>query len=190
MRWLVGNQPVKIIQAIKSNGGPLICAEREGAKFWLGTSGNSQANEAIQGARTDYERACDVADYVGEIKYSNRVALIFGDMPLETMAWQPIGQPPCILRIYYMDPDANPVDILDGCGTIDLFQPSESMNFSVECGDLIIFDSATPGSLVGDDFVSFEIPPGRYQIHTKRIEPNDRTSMLVHQFIEIKSNAY
>jgi hypothetical protein len=176
------------MQTIKSNGGPLICIERDFARFWLGTSGNSQKSDNGQVLMTDYERACDIADYIGAIKCANETALILGDMPLETMVGLSNDQVPYILRVYYMDPDTDPVSILEGSHRMNVVDPIESMNFFIERGDLMIFDSATPGSFVGDSCLSFRLLPGSYRVLTKRIEPNDRTSVLVHQFVSNANN--
>lgn len=116
---------------------------------------------------TDYDRACELADYIGVIKCFGENALILGDMPLETMVGPPDEPAPYILRVYYMDPGVDPVGILGGVFRVSIVDPVESMRFFVEHGDLMIFDAATPGSFVGDSFVAFRLRPGSYRVLTE-----------------------
>lgn len=174
------------MQTIRSDGGPLLCVTRQAAKSWQGTFGQSPDDGKGQSSQTDYEKACEIADYIGKVICGNEEALVLGDMPLETMVGHTADQAPFILRVYYMDPGTDPVTLLKASNKINNASTLEAMDINMAGGDYLIFDSAMPGSLVGESFIQFNLPPGKYRVLTKRIEPNDRTSVLVHQFASIE----
>ena len=131
--------------AIKSCGGPLICLEKSTAKCWLGTGGNSDSNKSAHLRKVDYDRACAVSNYIGILDSAGHQAIVLGDMPLETMVGHFDEQSPYILRIYYMDPGAEPITQLGDGRLIDFSNPLEILEATIEGGDLIIFDSSLPG---------------------------------------------
>lgn len=167
---------------IRSSGGPLICIERDLAPLWTGIRGSKHSDLGdIEIA--DYDRACQVRDYVGRVAVAGRHALILGDMPLQTMVWCPINQLPLIVRVFYADPEADVIGILAKMLELDFSEPTEVIGFKVESGSILIFDSALSGSNVGEKCLSFELSPAAYLVMTKQFEPDERTSVLVHKFI-------
>lgn len=64
---------------MNTSGGPLVAAAAEYAKSWQGVEGSSIKEEMM-----DYERACDVNDYLETIPCGDGEALIFGDEPLQS----------------------------------------------------------------------------------------------------------
>jgi hypothetical protein len=176
------------MKSIKSGGGPLICVERVLAGSWLGTSGNSLALGLGTGDASDYERACAVQDYLGALKLKKGMALILGDMPLETMIWHSRGHsPPLIVRVFYMDPGVDVTSRLEVHGELDFSDPAESIDVDVKSEQMLVFDSAIAGAKYDDGFLQFDLPPGTYRVLTKQFEPDDRTSVLVHKFEPSKS---
>src|SRR6476660_7481512 len=95
---------------IKSSGGPLVCMERDLAPLWNGVQGSKSALNST--GISDYDRACQVRDYLGKIEMGRRSALILGEMPLQTMIGRPSDEPPLIVRVFYADPDADVLKIL------------------------------------------------------------------------------
>lgn len=64
---------------IDTAGGPLICAAYPVGLNWRGTQASS-----IDDTQSDYDRACEIADYVGVVSCASSCVLVFGDEPLQT----------------------------------------------------------------------------------------------------------
>jgi hypothetical protein len=122
-------------------------------------------------------------DYLGKIPLSDGHALILGDMPLQTFIWASRGQVPQIVRVYYADPDANVIKILEAGSNLDFSNPAETLDIEVRSTPMMVFDSAFPGKDVGSEHLSIDLSPGIYSVVTKPFEPDDRTSVLVHKFV-------
>jgi hypothetical protein len=140
---------------IKSGGGPLVCVERELAHLWRGTL-VSGGEDAPALAVSDYERACQVRDYLGVANLNHGSALILGDMPLATSVWIDSSGRVGIVRLFYLDRDADVSSIL---GKIDdsLFNdPDETLNFEVASNQMMIFDSAASGADKAERALFFE----------------------------------
>ena len=167
---------------IKSGGGPLVCMELKIANSWLGITGNSVSSERNTKAATDYERACQVEDYLGKITVNNHVALILGDMPLETSIWRRRYELPMIVRVIYGDPGVDVIKVLE-LGEAIVFNDSiEALEVEVKSESMIVFDSAYPGAEARKRSLSFDLPSGKYVVLTKQFLPDDRTSVLLHKF--------
>src|SRR5689334_17973405 len=66
------------MQWVESAGGPLIVVPLELAQSWRGI-------EAVPGDPvTDYDRACDVDDYLGVLEVGPGRGLVLGDEPMRT----------------------------------------------------------------------------------------------------------
>ena len=99
-------------------------------------------------SNSDYERACEIKDYVGVIDVLERHAIILGDMPLATTAWTG-SSGPFIVRTFFMDPLADIQSMVEHAAQHDFWNEIESILFKVTSDDTIIFDSATSGSDLG-----------------------------------------
>lgn len=170
------------MKSITSAGGPLVCMEAKLVDSWLGISGSSTRQNSSEGLLSDYERACRVEDYLGTVSLGDSVALVLGDMPLETFIWEPLGKLPRIVRVYYGDPGSDLAQILEAVGEFDLDEPAEMLPIDLTSSPMVIFDSAYPGSAKNVDRLIFSIPVGRYLALTKQLVPDERTSVLVHIF--------
>lgn len=167
---------------IKSGGGPLICVELEIANSWLGVTGTSHSQGPNSECLSDYERACNVRDYIGKVSLSNHDALILGDMPLETLVWHRPDELPRVVRVIYGDPGVDIVKVLELGRELDFNDPIELLETNVKSESMVIFDSAYPGIDVSKSRLSFKLPKGKYIVLTKQFLPDDRTSVLVHKF--------
>ena len=170
------------MNTIQSAGGPLICIDKGLSTIWFGTEGSSLLIGNSARPLSDYDRACASDDYISQIDVADALALVLGDMPLETGVWKSADGFSAIVRFYYKDPETDPLQILNQSKKLDMTDAVEEMAISLRCGDLIIFDSAIPGANIGGAFLPFDLPAGNYRVLTKRMEPDDRTSILVHQF--------
>lgn len=171
------------MKSIASGGGPLVCIELEAASRWRGVTGSATSPGIDSADSSDYERACRVSDYLGKVPLGDRVALVLGDMPLETLIWQPSKNLPRILRVYYGDPGVDMTKLLESAGELDFTDPDEVLSVEFKSSPIVVFDSAYPGGRDDVDRLSFDIPVGRYLVITKQFEPDERTSVLVHLFV-------
>lgn len=167
---------------IKSAGGPLICVEKELANSWRGILGNSVNDRTAIPTSNDYDRACAVSDYVGIVVLPPKYALVFGDMPLETTVYCPSSEISLVVRVFYMDPGADLLQIFAAHGSLSFVDSIESIDCEIQTGHMVIFDSAINGLHQAYDKLSFDISPGSYQILTKIFELDSRTSVLIHKF--------
>jgi len=168
------------VKWIRSAGGPLICVEDALASSWHGT--DLIAKSDIAHSETDYARACHVRDYLGTVEILGGSALILGDMPLETTVWRTSFGDTFIVRLFYMDPGTDVTRLL---GLIDeeaLSAPDESIIFRIKTGSMVLFDSAISGADEKKEAISFGVSTGTYRIVTKVINPDSRTSFLIHKF--------
>lgn len=170
---------------IKSGGGPLICIERELATCWRGVAETAGGIDASVETMSDYDRACQIRDYLGTLDVRKGHALILGDMPLETSVWNDERGGAFIVRLFYIDPGQDVPQILrkiDDCWFND---PDEAISFEAISGHMVIFDSAYPGVEQKKKNLLFEISPAKYRVLSKVINPNSRTSILLHKFCVI-----
>jgi hypothetical protein len=168
---------------IKSAGGPLICLERELVRDWHGVlAGPGLTADHSVAYLSDYGRACQVQSYLRPINVGRGSALILGDMPLETSVWNDDFANATIVRLFCCDPRTNIPELLAGIGNACFDDPVELTNFEVVAGNMIIFDSALSGSDEKKKTIAFRTPPGNYRILTSIVNPNTRTSFLLHKF--------
>lgn len=66
---------------IESTGGPLLLLEGALLPQWHGSFGNSDAV-------TDYDRACQIEDYVGTVEVGGGFGLVLGEEPFPTTWWR------------------------------------------------------------------------------------------------------
>lgn len=166
---------------IKTSGGPLLCIERQLARHWRGTTSYTTH---VGNRINDYERACGISGYAGAIDVADQQALILGDMPLQTFVWETKSDLARIVRVYYADPDVDVMAQLDEAHCHDFTSPLETIDFEVRSKELIIFDSACTGEHIAMPYLSLHLPIGKYSVMTKQFEPDDRTSAIVHKFLQ------
>lgn len=170
--------------SIRSGGGPLLCIERALEQKWLGVTGRSALRQSSNGNVTDndYQRACQVRDYLGAIEVKGCEAFVLGDMPLETFIWEREGELPSVVRVFYGDSGVDVVRALELARHLDFSLPIEALNIRVHSSPLSIFDAAYPGFDEAVEKLELNIPPGRYTVVSKQFDLDDRTSVLIHKF--------
>jgi Immunity protein 21 len=174
------------IKWLKSGGGPLVCIGLDLEVCWLGVTGNSSSPDPSRKHASDYERACSVRAYLGKVPLGNGDALVLGDMPLETMIWHRTGKRPRIVRVFYGDSGIDIAEVLESATELDFDDPAEILHIQIRSGSMVVFDSAYAGADASIKRLSFELPAGKYRILTKQFLPDDRTSVLVHEFDPIR----
>jgi hypothetical protein len=175
----------KRLDWIRSNGGPLICIERGNEHQWLGADGLGTQQNITNNFSNDYEKACGVEDYIGIIEINKGLALVLGDMPLETRVTYRNERTPVIVRIFYAEKDDDVIEKLKSFEFFDEVDSIESINIELNGKEIIIFDSAYRYSEIGNEFLTLDIKAAKYRIYTKLINPDDRTSLLIHEFLQL-----
>jgi hypothetical protein len=133
---------------------------------------------------TDYDRACDINDYIGLISVGSGMALILNDMPMDT-AWKAFGDNRGGLFIRYMYADS----VAAALSAVDQV-PAESWQatgliFTVDAEPLYLFDSAYTGKdLANTEYLVIQMSPGTYSIETAVYE-NESAGIVLHRLFPV-----
>lgn len=164
---------------------PLLLVEKNHLDAWEGTDVPSQGRivEArfrwnSVGPATDYDRACDVDDYLGLIEVGRGKGIVLGDEPLMT-AWLPLVDGGLLIRWVYAEDEET---ILSAAKNIpnDCYKDS-GVTLAVGEHPLVLFAACESSSDQVYPRVEFKIPSGYYRILTSRYEPDANTSLLCHR---------
>lgn len=166
---------------IQSEGGPLLGIGKEIVGLWRGIAGSSFLGKNNY-KNTDYDRACEIKDYIGIIPVDNYQAIVFGDMPLSTTIIKN-RKNIHVIRAFFMDPDPDINIIFRKYLYSDSINQVESINVNLPYNSILIFDSAIPGSEISEEYIEVSIDSGKYTVKTNEFNPDKRTSLLIHDFI-------
>lgn len=164
---------------INSAGGPLILMEKNLLIKWNGI--NELKTNSNQ--QTDYERACEVEDYVGLIDLDSEKALVLGDMPMETTWLQADENDGIIVCWNYADSRELVHGILE---TISFNQNWEDtkIEMTFKTSEIILFDSAfSHDFFIEEESLKLNLNPGKYIIQTHFYEPDPKTSLVLHRIV-------
>ena len=182
-----------MVQTIESAGGPLICIEQDALNLWHGVTGQGVAASTLENADfpNDYELACSIDGYLGKLRLNQREALVLGDEPLSFFNWQPAGQLPTLVGIYYCDEFDEIPELLPPLQSLFLISPIDSLHITFHTPRICIFDSAWPGSdcLQKQSSFMIDVPPGHYIVETRVMQPDANTSLLLHTFVSSPHSA-
>jgi len=167
---------------IASDGGPLICLGHSTILSWKGVDGLSEHKYHKKGYRNDYERACDIKDYLGVIPILSSNGIVLGDMPLDTTVLTGKNGLPLIARAFYSEPLTDIASVLVGEMDPENTTEVESVSISVDEKNWHIFDSAYPGYIGLKRCLSIALPAVELCVKTFEYKPDSRTFLLVHQF--------
>ncbi len=158
---------------IESDGGPLILLEKSSSNLW---SGHSQTDRSLN--ITDYDRACQIEDYLGLLDVGNSKALVLNDEPLSTAYWKINSEIIVLVRWVYAREESEIPDILTQAPEIDTWENTGiKITFSTEA--LILFDSAYKIDEV-KNALFFQLSKGEYTLKTLLFEPNNEVSLILH----------
>src|SRR5260221_7899824 len=192
------------LQWMQSNGGPLLLVSGEHLLSWEGVAPPSDGRHIEAQFRwngqdapaTDYDRACDVKEYVGLLGIDTGHGLVLGDEP-RTIAWQPsatAGESAeddtsgVLIRWVYANSEAEVMEALTHVP--ETAWRDDGLLLSVGREPLYLLDAAYVGSeLEGDDHLTIHLPPGRYSIATAEYAPDSQTSLLLHRLTKTSSDA-
>ena len=147
---------------VHSEGGPLLLLPLELAVSWRGVETG------------DYERACEVDDYVGWISVGDGTGMLLGEEPHSTTWRQQTGGGD-LVRWVFADDEAH---IWSGLETDDSLFRREPEAFLVrESGTCLLFDSALAGDEAFDEQLEIHLLPGRYAVESARLTLGENTQV-------------
>jgi hypothetical protein len=170
---------------VESNGGPLLLLPEMLLPSWTGSDEppvwrNIKAKFRFNpdGRATDYDRACDVHDFVGVIEVGDGTGLVLGDEPLAT-TWWPSIDGGFLVRWDFGDSDEAVRAHLARLESAGPWEPGPT--FECSRGPLILFDSADPGLDPLNERLTIELKPGKYLLGTCHHKPDSQTSLRLHR---------
>ncbi len=160
---------------INSTGGPLVCASPVAGRAWRGTQGSS-----IGGARSDYERACDLTDYVGAIACGLSQVLVLGDEPLQS-AFVVKDEDVLVVRwVSCVSSERAAYAIAQLPSALPSIE--DSTKFYLNDRDLLMFDAALDG-INPANCASVNLSPGVFTVTTEKYKNEGSYEFLVHRFL-------
>ena len=177
------------------DGGPLLLLSEALLPFWEGSdppSGGRTAEATFRwgdpdAVATDYDRACDVDDYLGLVDVDGGKGLVLGDEPMST-AWFPRGDDEhegMLVRWVYADNESSVLSALSQVPD-DIWEPTR-LTFPVASEPLHLFGAAYPGTEAREKSM-LRLAPGDYSIATAQYKPDDRTFLVLHRFTATAQN--
>ena len=171
---------------VESEGGPLLLLPDDLLGFWEGVRRpprfrtiEADFRWSAETGPTDYDRACDVNDYLGLIEVGPGHGLVLGDAPLRT-TWFGDGQHSggYLVRWVQANSDAEVRQIM----TTDLSTLPwvDGASLDVEAVPLVLFDSGLPGDQVGEDALRIRLAKGRYVVSTAEYAGDNDVRLLLH----------
>lgn len=160
---------------IKSLGGNLILMPTSLIEFWQG----DYEREIFPSPNviTDYDRACEVVDYVEKISVGNGSALVFGDLPSDTSCILIDSENIIFVRWIWADDEKQVKSILQEF-SIEQNWNDTGITIIFESGDLVLFDSVTSGENRRDS-INVNISSGEYNVLTYSYQPNDQVNLFL-----------
>jgi hypothetical protein len=177
-------------QWVTCDGGPLLVLAKENLPAWEGSATPSQGRKIEAqfrwnsgGPATDYDRACDVEDYIALIDVGAGKGMVLGGEESDA-TWLPLVDGGLLVRWVYGENDEGSLAAVDRIPK-DAFEDS-GLSFSVGESPLVLFAACESS---GDQIyprIEFQIAPGCYQILTSHYEEIGRISLICHR-LKLKS---
>jgi hypothetical protein len=173
-------------QWVNCDGGPLILIEEKYLSNWEGSEEPSNGRVVEANSRwglemaTDYDRACDVEDYLGLINVGEGKAVVLGgdEMPTTWLALTE-NQEGFLIRWFYGESE---FDVVGAAKSLsDELGKDEDFEFVVGNSDLILFAAAESADDKVYHRLKFNLANGNYKISTIEYE-NEQTSIVCHRF--------
>lgn len=155
-------------------GGAFIVMPLNKLRLWQGS--NSKGENGF----SDYERACNVTDYLGLLEVDGTSCLVLADEPLMTTWYQITCNKGFLFRWVYGSSIAEVERHFPVLTDHIVFENNELL-FKVNSQKLCLFDSALTSLDANFKSICFELNIGSYKIKTGFFEPNSSTKILVHE---------
>jgi hypothetical protein len=172
---------------LASSGGPLLLLASEYLQYWEGSDPPTGGRTIDARFRwtgqsddpaTDYDRACDIDNYLGLVDVGPGQALVLGDAPLGTTWWPAAPGGGLLVRWRYAQDEASVVRALADIPEA-IWEPAQ-FELRVGNGPLYLFDAAYPGAMA-TEYLVVELRSGHYAAATAVYEPDDFTALVLHR---------
>jgi hypothetical protein len=176
---------------IQSNGGPLLLLAQSLLRDWGGILRGTQGLDAEfrwrgEGCATDYDRACDVKDYVGVIRVGAGHGLVLGEEPFLT-CWRPSADREGGILVRWVCADNESAVRKHFKGLDEVQFTSTPHILRVAEPDHYLFDSSEPGEDLGpEDALPVDLAPGVYGLANFWFKPDSSTELQLHRLRRIK----
>lgn len=159
---------------VTSEGGPLICIERQKEFLWGGVDA---LTVPCGTAKNDYERPGD--DYTEVVALKEGSALILGGGPPMATVWRATSGRILMARPVYADPNADLDNMLRGFESLEFSNAIEAVEIEWASPVIDIFDSAWPGAYRDKEFLSIDVEPGIYRVLTQELKPDEENFFVI-----------
>lgn len=166
---------------IESSGGPLLLLSFANLTAWSGHTGSLKRNiDGLNGAESDYERACAVEDYLGMIAIADGYGIVLAEEPMAT-AWRPESSSEGILIRWVFGEDQERLPQYLSHIDEEIWRPT---GISLKVGEdpLYLFDAAWPGAKVAEhEHLTLSLDAGNYRFDTGTLRIGDKTELILHR---------
>lgn len=180
------DQPAFLLDWVCNDGGPFLLIPQKHLQAWEGTVPPSNGRVVQAQFRydptipaTDYDRACDVEDYLGLLAVGEGTALVLGDEPVMT-AWLPKANGGILIRWRYANSEADILAALNSVGP-EAFTDS-GLELEIDDTRVILMSACDRNQDFIYGFVEITIEPAKYRIFTSEYV-NESTAILLHWLI-------
>ena len=162
---------------LDTQGGPFVVVPASRAASWGGLRGSPSDEDS------DFDRACDVDDYIGIVRFDGGDALVLGDDPFPTAFLKaPSFGGGYLIRMLWGDSEEEALAAVHDVGASEW--TAEGVVFDAEDGVCTMFDAVYAGDAVPTQS-RFRLPPGRYAVETADVQPDESMCLLVHRLVPI-----
>lgn len=129
---------------------------------------------------TDYDRACDVEDYLGLINVGEGKAIVLGGDEMPT-TWFPLPerQEGILIRWFYGNSESDVIKVVGSLA--NELGKDENLEFTVEDSSLFLFAATETGNDKVYPRLKFNLLSGTYKIFTIEYK-DEQTSIVCHRF--------
>jgi Immunity protein 21 len=172
---------------ISSAGGPLLLLDEGNIECWGGAIDITVAPDVKEssssgGTRTDYDRACQIEDWLGRLVVGSGEALVLGGDPMAT-TWLGAEALDGGMLVRWLFAE-NEAEVLDNVRALPATAFQSQGLFSIGESKLLLFDSAFAGRNVRKyptEYLAMQLKRGDYEVGTAVHESDDRMYVVVHR---------
>lgn len=181
-----------IIKWIECDGGPHLFIEKRLVGYWMGVIESSYNDKTIttklrsgkqSNIITDYDRACDIEEYVGVISIGNGHGLVISeDVPRSTWIPAEDGNGGFLVVLNYISENIEEDLIIEKIKKVDdsLFE-STNLQLTIQDNHVCLFAACDYGPDWLYGCCEFKLKPGTYSIYTVDSYDFDECSFRIHR---------
>lgn len=161
---------------ISSLGGPLILMDQSASANWGGDRKKDTSFSQV-GLKTDYDRVCEVVDYVERIAVDGNQALVLGDLPSDTTWIRTNSKELVLVRWIWAEHEDHVLNTLTDFQDDQPWVDTGIVIFFAS-GELILFDSVYAGNEM-TDFLKIRTESGNFRVSTLSYQPTEQLNLFM-----------